>query len=140
MKPKLLLRLASVVMLLHTIGHTIGALTWDKAPNPALATVIQGMKNEHFAFFGRQVTLGMFFQGYGYAQIGVLLLIVVTLLLCANNITDKLTQKLLPYLIAYLLFFAIIEWIYFFPMPATMSSVAAFLTMLGYRGSVKAVK
>ena len=140
MKPKLLLRLASVVMLLHTIGHTMGAITWDEAPNKALANVIQGMKSEYFDFFGRQVSLGMFFQGYGYSMICVLLLIVIILLLCANHIADAMTQKLLPFLVAFLSLFAVIEWIWFFPMPAAMSSVAALLTFLGYFKSRRIAK
>ncbi len=140
MKPKLLLRLASLVMLLHTIGHTMGALTWDQAPNTALANVIRGMKSEHFDFFGRQVSLGMFFQGYGYSMICVLLLIVATLWISARNPIDTMTQQLLPYLITFLALFAVIEWIYFFPMPAAMSSVAAVLTFLGWWGSKKAIK
>ncbi len=135
MKPKLLLRIASIIMLLHTLGHTMGALTWDQAPNKPIANVLQGMKSDHFDFFGRQVSLAMFYQGYGYGMIGVLLLIVVVLWLSANNITDIMTQKLLPWLIAFLAFFAIDEWIWFFPMPAIMSSVAAVLVFVGYLGS-----
>ena len=38
MKPKILLRIASILMLLHTAGHTMGALTWKEAPNAAVGT------------------------------------------------------------------------------------------------------
>jgi len=33
MKPKLLLRIASIIMLLHDAGHTYGHLTWKQTPD-----------------------------------------------------------------------------------------------------------
>jgi hypothetical protein len=135
MKPKLLLRLAGVVMLMHTIGHTMGALTWDHAPNKPVANVLAGMKAEHFDFFGRQVTIAMFYQGYGYSMIGVLLLISVILWRAGSYVNDKMTQSILPFIGIFLIIFAIIEWIYFFPMPAALSSVAAMLTLMGHNSS-----
>src|ERR1700758_563777 len=130
MNPKLLLRVASVVMMLHTIGHSIGALTWKQAPNAAIAKVVQAIEANYFDFYGRQVSLGMFFQGYGIGMIFVHLLIVVTLWLLSGYPDNVVTQKLLPVLIIFLVCFAVSEWIYFFPMPATMSSVAALVTAL----------
>lgn len=134
MKPKLLLRIAAAVMVLHTIGHSIGALTWKQAPNKAVAEVIAGMENNRFGFMGRQVTVAMFYSGYGFALIVVLLLISVTLWLAGGNATDRMTRKLLPWLIGFLVCFSVIEWIYFFPMPAVMSMAAALLSAEAYRG------
>jgi hypothetical protein len=133
MKPKLLLRIAAAVMLLHTVGHSIGALTWKQAPNPAVADVIRGMENNRFDFLGRQVTLAEFFQGYGIGNIFVLLFITITLWLLGGNTKDRLTQQLLPFLIVFLVCFSLTEWVYFFPMPSIMSMVAAILSLLAYR-------
>ncbi|MEP6612458.1 MAG: hypothetical protein ABJA76_11250 [Mucilaginibacter sp.] len=90
MKPKLLLRIASILMLLHTAGHIMGALTWAEAPNAAVAQVVKGMQTEHFAFMGRQATLGLFFNGYGFINIGVLLLIFALLWLFSGDAANKL--------------------------------------------------
>lgn len=62
MKPKILLRIASILMLLHTAGHTMGALTWSDAPNAAVAQVVKGMETVHFAFMGQAGNVGSFFQ------------------------------------------------------------------------------
>lgn len=132
MKNKLLLRIASVVMLLHTIGHSFGAFTWKEAPNSTVAGVIQGMDNTHFDFFGRQVTLGLFFQGYGVEMIAVYLFITLLLWLSGTYLQDKMTRKLLPLLMALLLFFAAAEWVYFFALPAALTTVAALLTIVAY--------
>lgn len=134
MKPKLLLRIAAGVMLLHTIGHTFGALTWKNAPNKAVADVIQGMESNRFEFLGRQVTVAEFYEGYGIALIFVLLLISITLWLAGGNTGDRLTRRLLPWLSAFLVCFSVTEWIWFFPMPAIMSMVAALLTIGAYWG------
>ena len=132
MKNKLLLRIASIVMLLHTIGHSIGAFTWRDAPNLTVAGVIQGMDNVHFEFFGKQVTLGLFFQGYGVEMIAVYLFITLLLWLSGTYLQEKMTRKLLPLLMALLLFFAAAEWVYFFALPAVMATVAAVLTVVAF--------
>ena len=65
MKAKLLLRIAAAMMLLHTIGHTMGTLTWKQAPNNAVAQVVSGMQNNHFDFMGRSSSLAGFYEGFG---------------------------------------------------------------------------
>jgi|SRR6185437_6262222 len=132
MKPKLLLRIASAVMLLHAVGHTFGALTWNKAPNEAVADVIRGMVANSFEFMGRRVTLASFYSGYGIALIFVLLLITVLLWLFGGNTADRMTRQALPFVIVFLGCFSVTEWIYFFPTASIMSMVAAVLALLGY--------
>lgn len=108
---KIALRIAAVLMLLHTLGHTIGALTWKKAPNSRVVIVINGMQTEHFDFMGHPVSLGSYFDGYGFTLIGVLLFISVQLWLLSNTPVRPMIG-LLGFL---LLFVGIIELIYFFP-------------------------
>ena len=70
MRPKILLRIASVIMLLHMLGHTMGALTWKDAPNAAVKQVIDGMLGNRFDLMGRSVSIGDFFAGYGDGRRG----------------------------------------------------------------------
>lgn len=121
MKAKLLLRIASIIMLLHTIGHTMGALSWKDAPNAAVAQVIAGMQSQHFEFMGRSVSLANFYVGYGISMIFVLLLVSVLLWLLAVNPVKNMLVALGLFLLA----FAVCEYIYFFPMAAAFSLTAA---------------
>lgn len=125
MKPKTTLRIASGLMLLHTAGHTIGALTWKQAPNARIAVVVGSMQAEHFDFMGRTVSLGSFFEGYGLTMIGVLLLLAVLLWLQPE-------RKLILSIGVFLLFLGLIEFVYFFPFAAAISLLAAIFTLYAY--------
>lgn len=129
MKPKLLLRIASILMLLHTIGHTMGALTWTEAPNAAVARVVKGMETVHFAFMGRQVTLAMFFNGYGFINIGVLLMISAMLWLLSGNAGSKLFGGFTVLLGVFLLAMGVLEYVYFFAFAAAFSVLAGLCTL-----------
>ncbi len=143
MKPQILLRIASILMLLHTAGHTMGALTWSDAPNAAVAQVVKGMETVHFAFMGRQVTLGLFFSGYGFINIGVLLMITAMLWLLSANGNNNLFSGFTGLLGVFLLMMAILEFIYFFVFAAVISALAGLCTLaalfLKDRTSAKAI-
>jgi hypothetical protein len=117
-----------MLMLLHTLGHTIGALTWKEAPNARVGIVITGMQNEHFDFMGRSVSLGAFFDGYGFSMIGVLLLVSILLWLLAA----EPNRRFILVLGLFLLFLGIIEFVYFFPFAAAFSLLAGAGTLLAY--------
>jgi uncharacterized membrane protein HdeD (DUF308 family) len=112
-------------MLLHTAGHTMGALSWKHAPNSRVAAVISAMQAEHFDFMGKSVSLGSFFEGYSFTMIGVLLLLSVMLWLVSDR---KCT---LP-IGLFLLFMGVIELIYFFPFAAAFSLLAGIFTLYAY--------
>lgn len=127
MKPKTVLRIAALLMLLHTAGHTAGALSWKTAPNSRVAAVVAGMQHEHFQFMGRSASLASFYEGYGFSMIGVLLLISLLLWMLA-------TQPVRPMLLVlglFLLFLSVIEFIYFFSFAAAFSLLAGLLTLMG---------
>jgi hypothetical protein len=128
MKPKLLLRIAAILMFLHTIGHTFGALGWKKAPNAAVAGVISGMENNHFDFMGRTTTIASFYEGYGYSMIAVLLFISVLLWL----LSAEPVAKLLPLTAVFLLLLAVVEFIYFFAFAAAFSLLAGLCTLFAF--------
>jgi len=124
MRPKLLLRIAALLLLLHLIGHTVGSLTWDEAPNARMTGVILGMKAEHFDFQGRSVTLGEFFNGYGFSMAFVLLFLTLYLWLQSS----RPVRNLLVLSALLLLALGICEWVWFFPLPAALSLMAAICT------------
>jgi hypothetical protein len=120
MKPKVLLRIAAILMFLHTIGHTIGALTWKQAPNAAVGRVVGAMQNNYFPFMGRQVSFGLFYDGYGISMILVLLLVSLFLWLLATDVQSKFVAPLA----LFLLLLGVVEYIYFFPFAAAFSLLA----------------
>src|ERR1700750_3002538 len=114
MKPKMILRIASISMLLHTIGHTIGAMTWKKDPDPAMQQVVDNMISHKFIFLGSLRSIGDFYEGYGITMIFVLLL--MACLLWQLSITcvkypDSAANLLLPISLG-LLVIALIEFKY----------------------------
>jgi len=126
MQPKLLLRIAAAIMLLHTIGHTFGALTWEDAPNARVADIITGMRREHFIFMGRSASLADFYNGYGISMIFVLLLVSMQLWILSTN-PIKITLIAIGF---FLLALAVCEYIYFFPMAALFSLLASICVWL----------
>jgi hypothetical protein len=136
MKAKVLLRIASVIMLLHTLGHTIGAMTWKDAPNAAVKQVVDGMLGNHFDFGGKSVTIGDFYAGYGYSMIGVLLLVSILLWL----LSAEPNRRLILALGLFLLFLSIVEFIYFFPLPAVLSLLAGAAALIAYGRSKSIIK
>lgn len=130
MKASVLLRIASVVMLLHTLGHTMGAFTWNDAPDAAIKQVIDGMERNHFDFMGRPASLANFYAGYGYTMIGVLLLISLVLWLLSNDTDSRLSRQLRVIFGLFLLFMAVLEYIYFFPLAPGFSLLAGICTLL----------
>jgi hypothetical protein len=129
MKPTLLLRIASVLMFVHTLGHSFGALSWKEASDAAVSRLIISMQTTHFAFMGRSATLAGFYEGYGLTMIFVLLLISVVLWLLSSAPANDLSIRLLPVFAGFLLFLGIIEYIYFFPFAAGFSLLAGACTL-----------
>jgi hypothetical protein len=130
MSGKLLLRIAATMMFLHTIGHSIGAFTWKNPPNMAVGLVIKGMESIHFDFMGRSVTLGSFFDGYGFIMMMVLIATGLILWFISGEAKSPLVTRLLTVLTVFLLGMAVIEFIYFFPLPAVLSSIAGICTLI----------
>jgi len=130
MKPKIILRIASVSMLLHTIGHTIGAMSWKKDPDPAIQRVVDSMISHKFIFLGSLRSIGDFYEGYGITMIVVLLLMAVLLWQLSKiyAIFPDPAAKLLGPISLGLLVIALIEFKYFFFLPGTLTSLAGILS------------
>lgn len=130
MKPKFLLRIASLAMFLHAIGHTMGAMTWKKNPNPAIQQVVDDMISHKFVFMGAFRSIGDFYEGYGVSMIFVLLLIAV-LLWQLSAIGPKYPApagRLLVPISLGLLTIGLIEFKFFFFLPGAFTTIAGLLS------------
>ncbi len=130
MSSKILLRIAAVLMFLHTIGHTMGALTWKKTTNPFLSAMVSSMEQNQFIFMGRKVSIALFYDGYGISMIAVLLLVSVLLWILSGEPPSLLAVKLKWALGIFLLLLALFEFIYFFPFAAVFSLLAGVCVVL----------
>ena len=132
MKPKLLLRIAAIVMFLHDVGHTLGQLTWKETPDPAKLAVIKQMTENKFLFMGKMRSMGEYFDGFGYAStLGLFLL--AAILWIASGATEQnkgIVKKILVIVSLVLLAWGIVELIFFFPFAAAFSLLAFLLTVI----------
>jgi hypothetical protein len=132
MKPKILLRIAAILIFIHSILHTYGFNTWKKAPDPVYKIIVDGMTTHTFPFMGAVRSLGNFYEGFGYASSIALFLIAVVLWHVSGE-TDRTTN--LAKKIIYAVGIALVAWgidelIYFFPFAAAITLTAAVLTLL----------
>jgi hypothetical protein len=138
MKTSLLLRLSAILLFLHDVGHTFGALNWKHATDTTMAGIIAAMQNNHFMFMGRSASLAAFYDGYGISMIFMLLLLSVLLWMLAGDSGNAVTKKLLLPLTGFLGILAVLEYIYFFPFAALFTALAgvfAFFAILRLRQS-----
>jgi hypothetical protein len=129
MKRSLLIRIAAVLMLLHTAGHTFGVFG-SKPATPTIARILQDMDQHHFAFMGRSASLGIFFEGYGVTGIIFLLFSSIVIWWLAPQTESELGSKLLLLSFLYLAALALLEVIYRFPFFLTIPAAACLLIAL----------
>jgi hypothetical protein len=79
MKPKLLLRIASVLIPLHALGHIYGFSGWKETTDPVKQEVISQMFGHSFEFKGSVRSLGEYYDEYGWFATIALLTIAVLL-------------------------------------------------------------
>jgi len=126
MKPKLLLRIAAILIFVHAVLHTIGFSGWKDATDPVQKGVIDQMTGHKFPFMGAVHSLGDYYQGFGYGCSIALLLIAVVLWLVSNDLSSNsnLAKKVVLVISYALLLWGIDEYIFFFPF-ATCITFAA---------------
>ena len=115
-----LLRVASVLTLLHCIGHTIGGVfSVDAPPGTKEGAVVSTMKSNQFDVMGATRSFWDFFIGYGLTiSVSELLQAVVFWQLAGLAKADPLRMR--PIIAVFLLAnlgFAILAWRYFFLPP-----------------------
>lgn len=132
MKTKLLLRIASGLMLFHLIAHSFGHSGWKNPPEAAQQDIIRAMAGEEFPFMGAMRSIGDFYDGYGWASSVALLFFVLVLwfLSGAADENRSLVSKLLWSLVICLFAWGILEFIFFFPFAAIITLLACSLTLI----------
>ena len=132
--PKILLRIAAALMLMHLLGHTIGHSGWKKSTDRVQQEVIRQMTGPKFPFMGVTRSMGQYFDGYGYAcSIGLLLFILVLWFLSGElPNAPGLAQKLMLSAALCLLAWGIDELIFFFPFAACITLLAFVLTLVAF--------
>ena len=127
MSSKNIIRIAAIVILLHGLGHTMGALMWQKPDGDIPYEVVQKMQTVQFSFMGKDgSTMADFYSGASY--VGTLLLLLITALLWTlSDRKDKAAIQQLWIIAASIVVLAIIEIIYFFPFAVSFCVVAAAL-------------
>lgn len=134
MKPKLLLRIAAILIAIHGILHTIGHSGWKNAPDPVEHQVISQMTGHKFPFMGAVHSLGDYFEGYGYACSIALVVIAILLWITSGALETNQTfaGKIILTISLGLFVWAGDELIYFFPFAAALTFVAALCSLWSY--------
>jgi len=134
MTSRLLFRIASVIMFLHALGHTMGALGWKKTTDATKQSVIDQMQNHNFPFMGANHSLADAMDGYGF--IGIFDLALVAFLLwvipTTQNGNASAGKWIAIALGLKLIISAVLEYVFFFPLAAMMTAMAGVLTLYGY--------
>jgi hypothetical protein len=135
MRPSLFLRAASVLTMLHCIGHTVGGVfSVDAAPTPEEAAVITAMKSHRFEVMGSMRSFWDFFFGYGLF-ISINFLVQAVLFWQLASLAKRGLKEIRPIIACFFLAyigFAILAWNYFFVLPAIEEVLIASCLGLAY--------
>jgi hypothetical protein len=128
----LLLRIASVIALIFTAGHTMGGLrTWSPMGDNAVLTA---MTNVRFNTMGANRSYLDFFMGFGWS-ISVFMLMQTILLWQLASLARTDPARLRPMIAVIALATiasGVIAWRFIFPVPAIFSGLLALALVLSY--------
>jgi len=128
----LLLRIASVISLLFTVGHTMGGLRkWSPMGDNA---VLKAMTDVRFDTMGANRSYLDFFMGFGWS-ISVFMLMQTILLWQLSSLARTNSGRLRPMIAVIALATVasgVIAWRFIFPVPAMFSGVLALALALAY--------
>ena len=130
-KPTILLRICSLLTLLHAVMHTAGVLSSPKH-GPEEIAVIQTMKSHFFEVYGSTRSYWDFLLGYGLFLTTGLLLQAVFLwqLSTLSRANPDWTKSVVALFFLNCVVMAVLSWRYFFIGPALIQfSVAACLAL-----------
>jgi uncharacterized membrane protein len=93
----------------------------------------QGLLYELISLFC-SASLAAFFEGYGFMTILVLISVSLILWFISAEGKSRLTMRLITVLTVFLLAMGTVEFIYFFPLPGILSTIAGICTLAaGFR-------
>ncbi len=132
MKTSVLLRIASVISLLFTAGHSSGGLQkWSPMANNA---VLDAMTAVRFDVMGVSRSYLDFYMGFGWS-LSVTMLLQTVLLWQMASIARTNTAQVRPMIAAFALAAlagAVIGWFFIFPIPALFASVLTLVLVAAY--------
>ena len=132
MTTTLLLRIASVISLVFTAGHTAGGLRqWSPMGDNA---VLKAMTDYRFDTMGANRSYLDFFMGFGWS-ISVFMLMQTILLWQLASLARADPARLRPIIAAFAIATigsGLIAWRFIFPVPALFSSLLAIALVLAY--------
>ncbi|EQA38021.1 hypothetical protein LEP1GSC047_3575 [Leptospira inadai serovar Lyme str. 10] len=129
MNPKILLRIAAFLILFHAVGHTFGMQARKNVQDPPAKALVQEMSEVKVPMMGELTNRSYddFYYGMGIALSLALFSITILLwILGGVAVSNPQTTKNLLYPIFFNLSgLAVIEFVYFFPLPAWTSTLSA---------------
>ena len=132
MKTPLLLRIASVISLLFTAGHSFGGLQkWSPVPQNAVLDAMTAVK---FDVMGVSRSYLDFYMGFGWSA-SVAMLLQTVLLWQMASLARTNAAQVRPMIAAFVLATlasAVIAWIFIFPIPAMFASVLTIVLLAAY--------
>ncbi len=120
MKASVLYRIASILLLLFAVGHTIGFRQGD--PDWGVAALVGSMKSIHFAVQGFSRTYWDFFSGFGFF-VSVFILFAAVLAWQLGGLAPEVLAPMRGPAWAFALCFAAVTaltWRYFFAAPIVL--------------------
>ena len=126
MSAKLLYRIASVLLLLFTLGHTVGFLSF-KPPTAEGIAVRDSMANVHFKVGGGDYSYGNFYRGFGLFN-SIFLLFSAVLAWHLGTLAARDPQAIGVVGWAFCLAMVgslVLCWTYFNPIATTLSALVA---------------
>ena len=121
MKPSLLYRIASILLILFAAGHTLGFRQVD--PKWGVDSLVQSMKSVHFNATGFERTYWDFFVGFGLFVTALMVLAAIVTWQFGNLSADTLGRMRLSAwgFVFCFAFVALLSWRYFFLVPVICS-------------------
>jgi len=126
MNPKILLRIAAIVLFFHAIGHSMGTFAWQADFSDIPSEVVAKMYQDQFNFMGKETTMASLFTGNGIGGL-ISLLLMSVLLWAVSGWNNKQAVTVLWIIGCAIIALAVCEIIYFFPMAYAFCFVAAAL-------------
>jgi hypothetical protein len=127
MKPKLLLRISVACIVIHFLGHLVGHFTWkDSGGDATREEVIRQMTERKFEFMGATRSMGDYYEGFS-ALILIKYTVLILVLWSLSGFAEQypeIARKLIAPLSLGLIAGGVVEFVYFFPFAASMSTLA----------------
>jgi len=136
MSTTLLLRVAAVIALLFSLGHTMGS-PWTPSPELGAVSVVQAMKSFHFDAMGSSRSYWEFYYGFG-VSISIYMFVQAVILWMLAGLAKTQPASVRPFVLVLLASYAangFIAWRYFFVLPLILSVAMVICLALAFFAS-----